>query len=100
MSLNLAHNSLKSAHLNLTLAHLILKLAHLSLKLACMNLKSALMTHHTSVRPSVLPCEALQDLFEVLIDLLRPSGPSDGLLLGLLRLPEALKGSLKLFDAP
>ena len=41
---------------------------------------------HPYVCPSVLPSEALQDLFEVL--------------LGLLRLPEALGGSQKPSEAP
>ena len=44
-----------------------------------------------SIRPSVRPSsEALQGLFEFLLRLPRLSGPPDSLLLGLLRLPEAL----------
>ena len=46
-------------------------------------------------RPSVLPSEALQGLFEVFLGLPRPSEPSEGLLLGFLRFPEALRGSRK-----
>ena len=52
-----------------------------------------------SVRSSVLPYEAFQGLVEVLLGLPRPFGPSDSVLLGLLRLRKALIGSLKPFDA-
>ena len=51
-----------------------------------------------SVRSSVLPYEAFQGLVEVLLGLLKPFGPSDSVLLGLLRLRKALIGSLKPFD--
>jgi len=49
-----------------------------------------------SLHLSVFPCEALQGRFEVLLGLPRLHGPSEGLL----RLPEALIGSLKPYDAP
>ena len=39
-------------------------------------------------------------LFEVLLDIPRRFGPSDGLIVGHMRLNEALIGSLKPFDAP
>ena len=54
---------------------------------------------HMFIHPSILPCKALQSLFEVLLCFSRPFGPSDSPLLGLLRIPETLTGSLKQFDA-
>ena len=60
-----------------------------------------------SIRPSVLPSEALHGLFEfeALLAHLRPSGPSQAFWAfkasgSPLRLPEAVTGSLKLYDAP
>ena len=50
-----------------------------------------------SLCPSILPSESLQDLFEVLLGLPRPS---EVLLLSLLKLPEALRDSLMPFVAP
>ena len=49
--------------------------------------------------PAVLPYEALQLLFEVLLGLPRPIEPSEGLYLDLLRLRKALIGSQKSYDA-
>ena len=49
--------------------------------------KHGVISIRPSVGPSVLPCEAIQGLFEVLLGSPRPSGPSEGLLLGLLKFP-------------